>query len=467
MPCRDFGIKNIERVHFIGIGGVGMSGIAKVAARQGISVSGSDLKESKYSKSLRDEGIDVFVGHDAKNLENIHPDVVVTSSAIPQTNPELAYALEHKIPVWPRAKMLAYVCKSFKVIAAAGTHGKTTTSSMAASALVSLGADPSFLVGGILDGFNSNARYGSGKYCVIEADESDGSFVYLDPYIAIITNIEEDHLDHYSGIDQIRDAFRDFIAEIPQDGCVIACADCEGVPEVARSAKNAKVILYGLSDSSDAKVLPIEDGSFEILMPDGKKTHLKLSANPGIHNMLNACAVVVALVEAGYELDESARAVEEFHGVRRRFDKVGEVRGVTVVDDYGHHPTEIAATIDAAVSMGYKNVHVLFQPHRYSRTASLADEFGAAFDKADQITVMDVYSAGETPIPGVTGKTVVDAILAHNPNKNAKWVQGRVEVVRYLLDNLSSGDLLITMGAGDVTQIGPQIIDGLKSEVEL
>ncbi len=464
MPCRDFGTSNIERVHFIGVGGVGMSGIASVAAKLGMKVSGSDLKESKYSKHLKAEGIEVFVGHDAANIANTSPDVVVASSAIPQSNPELRAAVAAGISVWPRAKMLAYVCRGFKVIAAAGTHGKTTTSSMAASALMALGADPSFLVGGILDGYNGNARYGKGPYCVIEADESDGSFVYLDPCIAIITNIEEDHLDHYSGIEEIREAFSNFIAEIPASGCVIACADCEGVPEVARSCANAKVILYGRSDEADVKVSPNPDGSFEVDMPDDRKAHVRLAANPGVHNMLNAAAVLAALTEIGYELEESVRALESFSGVRRRFDKVGEVRGVTVVDDYGHHPTEIKATIAAASSMGYKNVHVLFQPHRYSRTAMLADEFGSAFDDADQVTVMDVYSAGETPVPGVTGKTVVDAIHRHDPSKKAEWVQGRSEVVRHLLDNLSAGDLLVTMGAGDVTQIGPQVIEGLENE---
>ncbi len=466
MPCRDFGIENIERVHFIGVGGVGMSGIASVAAKQGMKVSGSDLKESKYSKLLRQDGVEVFVGHDAANVENTRPDVVVASTAIPQNNPELVAAKAAGIPVWPRAKMLAYVCRGLKVIAAAGTHGKTTTSSMAASALMTLDADPSFLVGGILDGYNGNARYGEGQWCVIEADESDGSFVYLDPYIAIITNIEADHLDHYSGIDEIREAFASFIAETPEGGCVIACADCEGVPEVARSCGKAKVILYGQSDGADVKVSPCGDGSFEVEMPDGQKATAKLAANPGVHNMLNAAAVLAALVEAGFGLEESVRAVEKFSGVRRRFDKVGEARGVTVVDDYGHHPTEIAATIAAAASMGYKRVHVLFQPHRYSRTQMLANEFGPAFDGADEVTVMDVYSAGETPIPGVTGKTVADAILAHDPSKKVSWVQGRSEVVRHLLDNLSAGDLLITMGAGDVTQIGPRVVEALENEAE-
>ena len=458
--------KAISKVHFVGVGGVGMSGIASVAKQLGMQVSGSDLKESKYSKALKKQGIKVSVGHDARNIAESDPDVVVVSSAIPNTNPELVAAREAGIEIWPRAKMLAYVGNGYKVLAVAGTHGKTTTSSMLSAALVKLGADPAFLVGGIIDGFDSNARYGGGEYCAVEADESDGSFTYLDPYMAIVTNIEADHLDHYGDLASIQRAFAEFVSNVPAEGCVVACGDSEGLVELMADSTPARVVSYGMGEGCDVRTVPADDGSFEIVAVDGESTAMRLQANPGLHNMLNATAVVALLMQLGYGLEESARAVESFSGVRRRFDLVGKVGGVTVIDDYGHHPTEIKATLAAARNLGCKRIHVLFQPHRYSRTASLADEFATAFDGVDKVTVMDVYSAGETPIPGVTGKTVVDSVLGHDPSMDISWIQGRAEVVAYLADWLQDGDLLITMGAGDVTAIGPMVIDALESAGE-
>ncbi len=457
--------KAISKVHFVGVGGVGMSGIASVAKQLGMQVSGSDLKESKYSKALKKQGIKVYVGHDARNIAENDPDVVVVSSAIPDTNPELVAAREAGIEIWPRAKMLAYVGNGYKVLAVAGTHGKTTTSSMLSAALVKLGADPAFLVGGIIDGFDSNARYGGGDYCAVEADESDGSFTYLDPYMAIVTNIEADHLDHYGDLASIQRAFAEFVSNVPAEGCVVACGDNEGLVELMAASTPARVVSYGVGEGCDVRTVPADDGSFEIVA-DGEGTVMRLQANPGLHNMLNATAVVTLLMQLGYGLEESARAVESFSGVRRRFDLVGKVGGVTVIDDYGHHPTEIKATLTAARNLGCKRIHVLFQPHRYSRTASLADEFATAFDGVDKVTVMDVYSAGETPIPGVTGKTVVDSVLGHDPSMDISWVQGRAEVVSYLADWLQDGDLLITMGAGDVTAIGPMVLEALESDGE-
>jgi len=454
--------KNLEKVHFIGIGGVGMSGIALVAKRLGMQVSGSDLKESKYLKNLRTEGVDVFVGHNANAIERVCPDVVVVSSAIRKENPELVAARAAGIEVWPRAKMLAYVCRSYKVLAVAGTHGKTTTSSLLAASLVALDTDPAFLVGGIIDGFDTNARYGQGEYCAIEADESDGSFTFLDPYIAIVTNVEADHLDHYANIEEIEAAFAEFVGRVPEDGCVIACGDDERLAAVVRSSSKAPVLLYGLGEGNDVRVVPGEGGSFTVLLPDGSAPESRLAANPGVHNMLNAAAVVTALTRIGFSADDCARAVASFSGVRRRFDRVGECGGITVVDDYGHHPTEIEATLAAARSMGYKRIHVLFQPHRYSRTQALAAEFGKAFGNADRVVVMDVYSAGETPIPGITGKTVADAVLAVEPGKDIVWAEGREGIPSLVAAGLEAGDLLITMGAGDVTAMGPLVLAVLR-----
>lgn len=455
----------ISRVHFIGIGGVGMSGIASVACSLGIAVTGSDLKESKYSKSLRSQGIEVWIGHSAANIDKSNPDVAVVSSAIPDSNPELVRAKELGIEIWPRAKMLALVCEQFKVIAVAGTHGKTTTSSMLASALVELNADPSFLVGGIIDDFDSNARFGSGEYCAIEADESDGSFTYLNPYIAIVTNIEADHLDHYlGGIGEIYTAFADFVSSIPPDGLLVACGDSDEAAKLLRSSCKAPLVLYGLSEKCDVCLKAHEDGSFTITMPDGRTATGKLSHSPGIHNMLNAASVLVVLDHIGFPLDKAMQAISSFKGVRRRFDLVGKVAGVTIVDDYGHHPTEIAATLAAASNMGFSRIHVLFQPHRYSRTKALAKEFAKAFDLADIVTVMDVYSAGETPIPGVTGKTIVDSVLAHDSKKKISWISRRDDIIDSLAKSLNPGDLLITMGAGDVTAIGPLVLERLEAQ---
>ncbi len=455
--------RTISSVYFIGIGGVGMSGIALVAARQGLKVSGSDLKESKYSRQLRAQGIQVFIGHDQNNISQTSPDVVVVSSAIPQNNPELKYAIEMGIEIWPRAKMLAYVCLGSKVIAVAGTHGKTTTSSMLASALVELKADPSFLVGGIIESFNSNARYGVGEWCAIEADESDGSFIYLNPYIAIVTNIEADHLDHYADINEINDSFVDFLRRLDDEGAAIVYGDQEGLSDLVKSATEAKIITYGLDESNDYVVKPSEDGSFVLTTPNEQKLELKISSNPGVHNMLNGSAVVIALVEAGFDVVQAAKAVQSFKGVRRRFDLIGQADGITVIDDYGHHPTEIAATLSAASTMGYSRICVLFQPHRYSRTQALVSEFATAFDKADKVMVMDVYSAGEAPIPGVTGKTVVDSVLKHDPDKDICWIEGRHGIPQKVASEIQPGDLFITMGAGDVTAIAPLVLEELSN----
>ncbi len=458
------GAAEISRVHFIGVGGVGMSGIASVASSQGIHVTGSDLKDSKYSRTLRSQGVEVWIGHDSDNVDSASPDVVVVSSAIPDTNPELARARELGLPIWPRAKMLAHVCRRYKAIAVAGTHGKTTISSILASALCKLDADPAFLVGGIVDEFDTNARYGSGEYCAIEADESDGSFTYLDPYVAVISNIDSDHLDHYSDIEEIRSAFAEFVSDIPEGGCVVVCGDDGDVTELMKSSTSADVVSYGLSESCDIVVSPQSDGGFMVTLPSGESAECSLSANPGVHNMLNAAAVIGVLVRIGYPLADSAAAVGTFAGVRRRFDLVGRFGGITIIDDYGHHPTEIAATLAAARGVGFARIHVLFQPHRYSRTQTLAVEFGKAFDDADRVTIMDVYSAGEAPIPGVTGKTVVDAVLAHDPSKDVSWIERRSDIVPFLAGWLRDGDLLITMGAGDVTAMGPLLLDHLTGE---
>ena len=459
--------ERIKQVHFIGVGGVGMSGIARVAHDQGMQVSGSDIKESRYTKQLREAGITVFIGQKAENIPEGDP-VVVISTAILENNPELIEARRRGLEIWHRAQMLAHLGVGLDTLAVAGTHGKTTTSSMLASALDALGADPTFLIGGIVRAYGTNAHSGTGDHYVVEADESDKSFTYLSPKAVLVTNIEADHLDHYKDLDEIYDKFHDFMGLVPEDGVIVACGEEPHVVEIARS-EGRRMYTYGFSEGCDVRITSYEPhgiGSrYTAVMPDGTQVEGTIKQNPGRHNVLNATGVVTLLWALGFDAAKVAQALSGFAGVRRRFDLVGEVGGVTVVDDYAHHPTEIAATISAAAGLGYKHVHVLFQPHRYSRaplfTQVLHDEFGAAFDKADSVTFMDVYPAGEAPVPGVSGKTFLNVVLEHEGHPQADFVAHRVDVVPHLMDKLQPGDLVITMGAGDVTAMGPQIIDAL------
>ena len=459
--------ERIKQVHFIGVGGVGMSGIARVAHDQGMQVSGSDIKESRYAKQLREAGITVFIGQKAENIPEGNP-VVVISTAILENNPELIEARRRGLEIWHRAQMLAHLGVGLDTLAVAGTHGKTTTSSMLASALDALGADPTFLIGGIVRAYGTNAHSGTGAHYVVEADESDKSFTYLSPKAVLVTNIEADHLDHYKDLDEIYDKFHDFMGLVPEDGVIVACGEEPHVVEIARS-EGRRMYTYGFNEGCDVRITSYEPhgiGSrYTAVMPDGTQVEGTIKQNPGRHNVLNATGVITLLWALGFDAAKVAQALSGFAGVRRRFDLVGEVGGVTVVDDYAHHPTEIAATISAAAGLGYKHVHVLFQPHRYSRaplfTQVLHDEFGAAFDKADSVTFMDVYPAGEAPVPGVSGKTFLNVVLEHEGHPQADFVAHRVDVVPHLMEKLQQGDLVITMGAGDVTAMGPQIIDAL------
>lgn len=472
-------IQHIESVHFIGVGGVGMSGIARVAFDQGLRVSGSDLKESRYTKQLKAAGIEVHIGHDPANLpggpgrDDGAPDVVVVSTAILDNNPELIAAKTRDLVIWHRAQMLAHLGCNLETLAVAGTHGKTTTSSMLASVLDAMGADPTFLIGGIVRSWGTNARAGQGRHYVVEADESDKSFTYLSPRAVLVTNIEADHLDHYRDLNEIREKFSAFMGSVPEDsGVIVACGDDAELVALAR-ATGRKTITYGFGESCDARIVsyaPKGVGSnFVLLLPDGRELASHIKQNPGRHNALNAAGVITLIDALGLDAEAAARAMSEFAGVRRRFDLVGEAAGVTVVDDYAHHPTEIAATIDAALQLDFRRVHVLFQPHRYSRvslfTEVLKDEFGRAFDAADTVTFMDVYSAGEAPVPGVSGKTFLNVVLDHAGHPQAAYVPRRIEVVPYMVEKVAEGDLVITMGAGDVTAIGPQLVEALAAKV--
>lgn len=455
-----------DRLHFIGVGGVGMSGIARVAHDQGMTVSGSDLKESRYTKQLRDAGLTIFIGQDADHIPDGDP-LVVVSTAILDNNPELIEAKRRGLAIVHRAQMLARLGCGLDTLAVAGTHGKTTTSSMLASTLDAMGLDPTFLIGGIVRAYGTNAHSGTGRYYVVEADESDKSFTYLSPAAAIVTNIEADHLDHYEGLQEIYDQFRMFMEGVAPDGPIVVCGDDENLVQVARSTGRA-ITTYGFGESCDARILSAEahgvGSQFTLQLPDGRVVESRIKQNPGRHNVANGAAVLTLIALLGLDVEQAAAKLADFGGVRRRFDLVGEAQGITVVDDYAHHPTEIAATITAAKALDFKRVHVLFQPHRYSRAALFTevmhDEFGAAFDNADTVTFMDVYSAGEAPVPGVTGKTFLNVVLEHG-HPCARYVPRRIDVVPSMIETAEPGDLVITMGAGDVTAIAPQLVDEL------
>ena len=466
--------RSIQSVHFIGIGGVGMSGIARVAHDQGITVTGSDLKESRYTKQLKQAGVKVFIGHSADNIPGVGaddgPDVVVVTTAVLDNNPELIAARERGLKVVHRAQMLAYLGEGLETLAVAGTHGKTTTSSMLASVLDAMGVDPTFLIGGIVRSYGTNAHSGTGRYYVVEADESDKSFMYLSPAAMIVTNVEADHLDHYRDLDEIREKFTAFIASLPDEGgTAVVCGEQESLVALAK-ATGRHIVTYGMGDAYDVRItsfVPHGVGSdFTVRFPDGSEVSSRIPQNPGYHNVLNATGVLALLWELGMDVHAAAEALKSFAGVHRRFDLVGEAAGVTVVDDYAHHPTEIAATIGAAAQLGFRKVHVLFQPHRYSRASLfcdvLHDEFGAAFDAADTVTFMDVYSAGETPVPGITGKTFLQVVLDHEGHPEAQYVPRRIDTVSAMEQLAQAGDLVITMGAGDVTAIGPQLVEALE-----
>ncbi len=445
--------------HFIGAGGAGMSGIALVLAARGVRVTGSDLKESRYSRALVDAGIPVTIGHAAENLGD--PEVVVISSAVPENNPELVEARRRNIEVWPRARMLAHLAGERRTIAVAGTHGKTTTSSMVASILARLGLEPTFLIGGQVTDFGTNAVNGAGEHFVVEADESDGSFVYLDPYVAVVTNIEADHLDHYGTLERVEEGFVDFMARTTEDGVLVVCGDQPRLVELARSV-GRRVLTYGFGEQCDVKaVVKGREGiglRFEIEMPDGA-TAQSVTSIPGVHMVSNAAAALTATWALGLDLEEVAQGLRSFRGVRRRFNLVGEHDGVTVVDDYAHHPTEIRATVAAARTLDFERVVVLFQAHHYSRTEVLAEQFGEAFVDADISVIMDIYAGSEEiPIPGVTGKTILDAILRAHPRAQAAYLPHRTDIVAYLADRVRPGDVVFTMGAGDVSLIGPELL---------
>lgn len=448
-----------SKVHFVGIGGAGMSAIAKVLLERGTAVSGSDLKASRGTVALTAMGAEVNEGHDARNI--VGADLVVVSAAIPSTNPELAAAIDAGMTVMGRGEALAALLDGHRSVIVAGTHGKTTTTSMIVSILRASGVDPTFLVGGGLNDSGTNARSGSDDLAVAESDESDGSFLLLRPHVAVVTNIELDHVDHWGSLDELNDAFVTFLSATEESGAIVVPAG-SGIEPKARSVGRT-VITFGTGGDIDA-VEPTTSGEATtfILRTSQESADVHLRAL-GAHNVSNALAASAACLAIGMGLEEVAAGLAAFRGVERRFDHKGIVDGITIVDDYAHHPTEVRATLAAAHEGPWERVIAVFQPHRYSRTAALHREFGASFCDADRIVVTDVYGAGEEPVPGVSGKLIADAVCSVVPGRAVAYLPHRADVLSYLRATARSGDLVLTLGAGDVTSLGDELLRSLES----
>jgi UDP-N-acetylmuramate--alanine ligase len=450
-----------RRVHFVGIGGIGMSGIAELLANLGYAVSGSDEKRSSVTDRLETLGIRVTHGHDASHVGDA--DVVVISSAVRPTNPEVGEALSRQIPVIPRAEMLAELMRLRFAIAVAGAHGKTTTTSMIALVLERAGLDPTAVIGGRLKAFGSNARLGGGELMVVEADESDRSFLKLFPSMAVITNIDREHLENYGGFDDLQQAFVDFANKVPFYGGVVACLDdphlAAIVPRMTR-----RVTTYGLgARSATVTATEVELGPMTatatVVKAGQQLGRIELSV-PGLHNLQNALATVAVGLELGLPFERIASGLAEFRGAERRFEIRGEPNGILVVDDYGHHPTEIAAVLAAARQLN-RRVIVAFQPHRYSRTAALLDDFGPALAQADHVVLTDIYSAGEDPIPGATLDALVAAVRRHV--KAPVDVAVRLDEVIPIVKRIAKpGDVVITLGAGSIGTLPDRLVEALR-----
>ena len=455
-------LDGVAHVHLIGIGGAGMRNLAKLLLARGVSVSGSDLKDSKGLDELRHLGADVAVGHDPVRLGEL--DAVIVSSAIGPRNVELVEAHRRGIPVWARAQALASLASGRRSIAVAGTHGKTTTTSMVAVVLEEAGLEPTFLIGGDLNESGSGARSGDGDVFLFEADESDGSFLLVGPAIGVITNVEVDHVDFYpGGRDEIEHAFAEFAARCAR---VVACGDDEGT-RAALAIGGVPAIRYGVGDGNDWRLSVVREGpggaSGVIVGPDGERVELSLRVD-GAHNLLDATAAIVVASLLGVPVDDAAGTLTAFSGVHRRFELRGSARGAVFYDDYGHVPTELAVTLAVARRSEPRRLVAVFQPHRFSRTQALWRELGESLREADLLVVTDVYGADQDPIPGVTGKLVVDGAAESATDTRIVYLPHRRDVVTFLADEVRDGDFVITMGCGDVWMLGDAALDRIREE---
>ncbi|HEY6662123.1 MAG TPA: UDP-N-acetylmuramate--L-alanine ligase [Sphingomicrobium sp.] len=457
---------DIGIIHFVGIGGIGMSGIAEVMHQLGYQVQGSDVAESSVVDKLRKAGIPIAIGHSPDNLGDAA--VVVSSSAIKDGNPEMVAAAERRLPRVRRAEMLAELMRMQKTVAVAGTHGKTTTTSMVAALLDGGGIDPTVINGGIINRYGSNARLGKSDWWVIEADESDGSFLRLDGTIAVVTNIDPEHLEHYGTFDAVKDAFVEFIENVPFYGLAVLCVDHPEVQNIIGRIRDRRIVTYGFSALADVRadgVSAVPGGSqFDavILGRDGERRVLEgvQVSMPGRHNVQNALAAIAVALEMGMSDEAIVRGFDKFDGVKRRFTKVGEADGAIVIDDYAHHPTEIRAVLAAAREGAEGRVIAVMQPHRYTRLEALMEDFQNAFNDADVVMVTPVYPAGEPPIDGVDSAALVEGLRAHG-HRMVREVADVDELCRALRDLAAEGDMIICMGAGDITKWAAALADGI------
>ena len=459
---------DIGTIHFVGIGGIGMSGIAEVMHNLGYSVQGSDIAEGYVVEGLRQRGIRVMIGHAAENLGDAA--VVVTSTAVKRDNPEVVAALENRIPVVRRAEMLAELMRLKRTVAVAGTHGKTTTTSMVAALLDAGGVDPTVINGGIINSYGSNARLGASEWMVVEADESDGSFLRLDGTIAVVTNIDPEHLDHYGSFDRVKDAFVEFIENVPFYGCAVLCIDHPEVQAVIPKVRDRRVVTYGFSAQADVRgenVVPYPGGNrFDAVLRQRDGSVRRIEGielpMPGRHNVQNALAAVAVAAEMGCADSIIQTGFAKFAGVKRRFTKVGEIDGVTVIDDYGHHPVEIRAVLAAArEGVGTGRVIAVVQPHRFTRLRDHMEDFQAAFNDADVVYAAPVYPAGEAPIEGVDSTALVEGIKARG-HRSAHTIAGSDALAATLADNAKPGDMVVCLGAGDITKWAGGLADKIK-----
>jgi UDP-N-acetylmuramate--alanine ligase len=457
-----------RRVHFVGIGGIGMSGIAEVLLTLGYSVSGSDVAESDTTRRLERLGACIFTGaHDASHVDE-SVDVLVISSAVTFANPEVARARDLKVPVIPRAEMLAELMRMKSGIAIAGTHGKTTTTSLVGTVLREAGRDPTVVVGGKLRALGTNARLGQGEYLVAEADESDGSFLLLSPIVAVVTNIDPEHLDHFGDMEKVRAAYLQFIQRVPFYGLAVLCIDNVNVRALLPHV-NKRFVTYGTAPDADwqARELRVDglETVFEVWRVGERLGTVRLRM-PGRHHALNALAAIVVADDLGIPWRLAAHALEEFGGIHRRFEVRGEEREILVVDDYGHHPEEIRATLRAAREGFNRRLVVAFQPHRYSRTRDLFDDFLGAFDDADVLVLTEIYPAGERPLAGVSGEALFEA-LERRGHLDVRFVKSRERLADALLDIVRSGDLVLLLGAGDISRSADELLALLRTGVAI
>jgi UDP-N-acetylmuramate--alanine ligase len=457
--------KKIRHIHFVGIGGIGMSGIAEVLLNLGYKITGSDLKRSPLTTRLAKKGAKIFYGHRASQIEGAH--VVVVSSAVKPQNPEWAAALEKGIPVIPRAEMLAELMRMKYGIAVAGSHGKTTTTSLVANILYSAKLDPTLVIGGRLKSFRSNAKLGKGEFLVAEADESDGSFMRLNPSVAVITNIDPEHLDYYQNFEELKSAFVQFANKVPFYGAVIACEDHPTVREILPRIKK-RVVTYGLQETADFYARSIAQQGlqtrFEVYRHGIRLGEICLKL-AGLHNVYNALASIAVGMELEISFKKIAKGLESFKGIERRMETLYRGREVIVIDDYGHHPEEIKATL-AALRMAFPNQRIitLFQPHRYTRTRDLFNEFQEAFGNTDLLLLTEVYPAGEDPIQGVTGKRLAEAIAAQMRAHGIYFASNKEILTEEVVRLVQPNDVIVTLGAGDIVQVGRRLAQWLRKK---